>query len=62
MKSDVSVNADGYYPKRLNQNLLKSLNRNASLNKLEDFIKSLSAKSFVKSFVISFISNLLLIW
>ena len=48
MKSDVSVNADGDKPKRLNQNLLKYLKRNASLNKLEDFIKSLSAKSFVQ--------------
>ena len=47
MKSEVSVNA-GDNPKRLNQNLLKCLKRNASLNKLEDFIKSLSTKIFVQ--------------
>ena len=36
MKSDVSVNADVDNPKRLNQNLLEYLKRNASLNKHED--------------------------
>ena len=39
MKSEVSVNAGRDNPKRLNQNLLKYLNRNAILNKLEDFKK-----------------------
>jgi hypothetical protein len=37
MKSDVSVNADGENPKRLNRNILKYSEKNAWLNKLEDF-------------------------
>jgi hypothetical protein len=37
MKSDVSVIADGDNPKRLNQNILKYLKKNAWFNKLEDF-------------------------
>ena len=48
MKSDVMVNANRDNPKRLNKNLLKYFKRNASLNKIEDFIKSLSDKSFVQ--------------
>ena len=44
MKSDVSVNAGRDNPKRLNQNLLKYLKRNASLNKLEDFKKAFRPK------------------